>query len=258
MAFDKEFLTGVFEGIEDAGDRIEKVWKEYEAETNGLKISRDTILKESKGNKEKLEKLAQEREAEKTAAQKRIEELETQIKSSGTEETKAFYEAEKKQIQDMYASKLADTEKTIGQRNAAYDELNAKYLQVLKDTELDKAMDKHPNLDPAMKSILRDVFWARNQFEFQNVEGEERLLNKEFRDITDTLTAFLSVEEGKRFVLSNSTGGGATGSTLTKPSIGNPFTKGKENLDEQGRLLKENPAMYAQLKAQAEALAKSG
>jgi len=251
MALNKEFLTSVFEGIEKPDDRIEKVLKEYEADVTGLKVNRDQVLTENKGYKEKLEKLTADYGTEKTGFQKRIEELETKIKSSGSEETKAFYEAEKKQIQDMYAAKLTDAEKAIGQHKAAHDELYSEYLKVLKNTELDRAMDAFTNLDPGLKNVLRDVFWARYQFDFQNVEGERKLLNKEFRNISDTLTAFVGTDEGKRFILSSSTGGGAPGSASVKPPVKNPFVKGQENLTEQGRLFKENPTLFARLKAEA-------
>jgi len=253
----KEFLTGIFEGIEKPEERIEKVLKEYEADVTGLKVNRDQVLSENKTYKEKLDKLTSEYGTEKSGFQKRIEELESKIKSSGSEETKAFYEAEKKQLQDMYAAKLADAEKAIGQHKTAHDELYSEYLKVLKNTELDRAMDSLQNLDPGLKNALRDVFWARNQFDFQEVEGEKKLLNKEFRNIADTLTAYIGTDEGKRFILSNSTGGGATGSSVVKPPISNPFIKGKENLDEQARIIKENPALAASLKAQAAALPKT-
>jgi hypothetical protein len=36
-----------------------------------------------------------------------------------------------------------------------------------------------------------------------------------------------------------------------KPPYKNPFVKGRENLDEQARLLREEPEMYAKLKAAA-------
>jgi chromosome segregation ATPase len=253
MALNKDFLTGVFEGIEKPEERIEKVLKEYEADITGLKVNRDAVLSESKGYKEKLEKLAAEYGTEKSGFQKRIEELESRIKSSGSEETKAFYEAEKKQIQDMYAAKLAEADKAIGQHKAAHDELYSEYLKVLKNTELDRAMDGLQNLDPGLKNALRDVFWSRNQFDFQNVEGEKKLLNKDFHTIANTLADFISTDEGKRFILSNSTGGGATGSTSIKPPVKNPFVKGQENLDEQARLFRENKGLYESLKAQAAA-----
>jgi hypothetical protein len=261
MALDKEFLTGVFEGVEGAEERIGKVLKEFESETTGLRVNKDAILKESKDYKDKLEKLAAERESEKSGLQKRIEELENQVKASGGEELKAYYEAEKKKLEEMYAAKLTEQEKAIGLHKSERENLYSEYLKVLKNTELDRAMDSHSNLIPEMKNILRDVFWARNQFELTELDGVKKLLNPKdnYRSIEDTLKAFIATEEGKSFLLNNSTGGGATGGNIpNRPAIGNPFIKGKENLDEQGRLYKENPSLYASLKAQAEALAEGG
>ena len=251
MALDKEFLASL-DAIESAEERNEKILKEYEADLTGLKVKRDELLAESKERKEKLEQLAKEREAEKTGFQKRIAELESQAKASGSDETKAFYEAEKKQMQDLHAAKLAEQEKAIEQRAAAYDGLYADYLSVLKSTELDKAMDSIQNLDRAKANILRSTFWDRNQFDLQNVDNEKKLLNKDFRSIGDVLNAFIATDEGKFFLISNSTGGGATGSTSAKPQTANPFVKGKENLDEQARIFKENRTLYESLKQAAE------
>jgi len=251
---DKEFLTGVFEGVENAEERIGKVLKEYESDTTGLKVNRDAILNESKKHKADLEAFTQKSAEEKTGLQKRIEELENQIKASGGDELKAYYEAETKKLQEMYTAKLTEAEKAIGVHKSEQEKLYSEYLKVLKNTELDRSMDSLPNLRPELKNVLRDTFWARNQFELSELDGVKKLLTpKDYRSIDDTLKAFISTDEGKSFLLNNSTGGGATGgSTPGKPVIGNPFIKGKENLDEQAKLLKENPAMYASLKAQAE------
>jgi hypothetical protein len=106
-----------------------------------------------------------------------------------------------------------------------------------------------------MRSILRDVFWSRYRFDFKEIEqGKGKsLMSENYKSIADTLAAFISTEEGKRFQLANNSGGGATGSKNIKPSMTNPFDKETLNLTEQGRLLKENPALYNTLKAQAEA-----
>jgi hypothetical protein len=76
--------------------------------------------------------------------------------------------------------------------------------------------------------------------------------------MADLLNDFLNTNEGKLFLRNMNDGGGAPGSGVKSPVVTNPFTKGRENLDAQGKLYKENPAMFAQLKAQAEAAASSG
>jgi hypothetical protein len=254
MALNKEFLVGVNETMTD--EQVEKILKELETETTGLKVKNNEILGKNKEYKENLDKLTAEFGTKEADYQKRIEELDKQIKASGSDELKAYYEAEKKQIQDLSATKIAESDKKITAGQAAYDQLYGEYLKVLKNTELDQAMDKVNDLDPAMRSILRDVFWARHKFDFKEIEpGKEKsLMSDDFKSIADSLTAFIGTDEGKRFRVNGNTGGGATGSANVKPQIGNPFIKGKENFTEQGRLLKTNPALYNTLKAQAEAL----
>ena len=58
MAFDKAFITSTFTGATE--EQVEKALKEVEADTTGLRVNRDQILGESKGYKEKLEKLTTE------------------------------------------------------------------------------------------------------------------------------------------------------------------------------------------------------
>ena len=261
MAIDKEFLTGVF-GEAITEEQIAKIVKEKEDELTGIKVNRDTVLLESKGHKEKSETLARELEALKADHQKKMEELEAKLKASGSDELKAIYEADAKKLEEKYAAKVSEAEKQAGEKTTAYEALYSDYLKVLKNTELDRAMDAIPNLKPEAKNILRDVFWARNQFEFVELEGKKELRSSKetnYRSIADTLAAFIGTKEGKEFVLNENIGGGSTGSTGSKPTVtGNPFTKGKENLDEQARLFRENKPMYDQLKAQAEAAAKNG
>ena len=252
MALDKDFLTPIFEGIEGAEERIGKILKEYEADITGLKVNKDQILNESKATKDKLDKLNQEREAEKAELLKRIEEMEKQIKDSSTEATMEFYEAEKKKIEDMYAAKFAEQDRSIKQRETAYTELNAEYLKLMRNNELDRAIDGIQNLDNSKKNILRDVFLARNQFELQTVDGEKKMLNKDFRTIPDALNAFIATDEGKLFVLANSSGGNATGGNKPSiPSTPNPWAKETLNLTQQMIITKEQPALAKSLMAAA-------
>jgi hypothetical protein len=261
MAVDKEFLTGIF-GQAITEEQIAKIVKEKDDELTGIKINRDTVLTESKGHKEKSETLAKELETLKAEHQKKMEELEAKLKAAGGEELKAVYEAEATKLKEAHNAELLAAKTATEALQKSYNALDAEYLKVLKNTELDRAMDAITNLKPEAKNILRDVFWARNQFDFVDFDGKKELrTGKEsnYRTIADTLAAFINTKEGKEFVLNENNGGGSTGSTGSKPPVqGNPFTKGKENLDEQARLLRENKPMYDQLKAQAEAAAKDG
>jgi hypothetical protein len=252
MELDQEQLTGL--GLTE--EQKAGVVKLYETNVTGLKVKNNEVIAKSNEYKTNLEKLTKDYETEKSGYLKQIEDLDKQIKATGNDELKGLHEAEKKQISEAAAVKISELEKLIVQEKEAHGNLYGEYVKVLKNTELDQAMDKLNNLDPSMRSILRDVFWARYKFDFKEIEqGKGKsLMSDDYKSIGDTLTAFVSTDEGKRFQLANSTGGGATGSQNTKPHVGNPFIKGKENLDAQARLLKENPSLAASLKAQAEAI----
>jgi len=174
MALDRDFLTGVFEGITD--DQAEKVLKEYEASTTGLKVNSDKILAESRGYKEKLEKLNTEYGVKESEFQKQLEEMEAKIKASGADELKKIYEAEKLKFQEAHTAKYSETEKKLiaieAEKNAIYSD----YLKVLMDIEFEKAAEKFPDINPAGKAALRDVFTKRFQFEYTDYEGKKKIL----------------------------------------------------------------------------------
>jgi hypothetical protein len=82
----------------------------------------------------------------------------------------------------------------------------------------------------------------------------EKILSTDgnFRTVKDALNAYLSGAEGKVFLQPGGSGGGAPGSGTAKPPFtANPWSGKTLNLTEQARLLKENPALAATLKAQA-------
>ena len=252
MAFNEEFLTGVFEGIENPADRIQKVLKEYEADVTGLKVNRDQVLTENKGHKEKAEKLTQEWAAKEAEYKKQLEEYDKQIKSSGKEELKSWYDGELKKAQGVYQSQIEEAGKKVAAVETEKGKIFGEYLDLLKSVEFEKAAEKINNLDQSKKAILRDVFFKRNDFEFKELDGNKKFLHKASnRDVEDSLQSFIGTDEGKFFLLANSTGGGAQGSTSVKSNINNPFKKETWNVTEQMLLLKEKPELAAQLKAQA-------
>jgi len=252
MAFDKAFLTSLFEGIEKPDDRIEKALKEYEADITGLKVNRDQVLAENKGYKEKSEKLTQEWAAKEAEYKKQLEEYDKQIKSSGKDELKSWYEGELKKAQGVYQSQLEEAGKKTSSVEAENARLFGEYVDLLRNVEFEKAAEKIKNLDQEKKAILRDVFFKRNEFEFKEFDGIKKFLHKASnRDVGDSLQSFIGTDEGKFFLLANGTGGGATGSASVKSGINNPWKKETFNLTEQMLLTKEKPELAAQLKAQA-------
>jgi len=247
---DKDFIAGVFEGATE--EQIGKVLKEFETDVTGLKVNRDQILSESKSHKEKLDKLNSDYSAKEAEYKKQLEELDKQIKSSGKDDLKNYYEAEIKKAQGVYQAQLEEARKTASTYEAEKNQLYDEYVKVLRNVEFEKAAEKISNLNPTMKACLRDVFFARNQFDFTEVDKVKKFLNKEgYKDVNDSLMSFIGTDEGKSFLLANVNGGGASGSGSKITSTNNPYKKETFNLTEQMRLEKEKPELAAQLKAQA-------
>ena len=253
MAFDKTFLDGVFEGVEGADVRIDKIIKEYESDVTGLKVKNNELLSKNKEFNGSIEKLNTDYGVKEADFLKQIEGLNAQIKASGGEESKAIYEAEVKKLQEMYTAKLNEAEKSTVQQKTAYEGLYAEYLQTLENTEYDKAMNKHPNLKPELKEALRSVLRDRNRFELTDIDGVKSLRNPKdnYKTIDDTVAAFIATDEGKSFLLNNNSGGGASGSTSAKQTTNNPYKKESWNFTEQMILEKNKPEEAARLKAQA-------
>ncbi len=248
MALNKEFLVGA--GVTE--DQAEIILKEFDAETTGLKVKRDQLLAADKAHKEKYDKFAAEHETSAAAFQKQIEDLEAKLKASGSDELKAYYEAEIKKTNEMFTAKLTEGDKVKAELETKNKTLSDKFIGLWKATELDKAMDKLPNLDPGQRGILRDLFWVRHQFDVTKIDDKEELRNGEYKTIQDVLFAYVATDEGKRFLLAGNSGGGAQGGASAKGYNGqNPWAKDSVNLTEQARLLKENPSLAVTLKAQA-------
>jgi hypothetical protein len=224
MAIDKDFLNGIFEGVEGADVRIDKILKEYESDVTGLKVKNNELLSKNKEFNGSIEKLTAEHGTKEADFLKKIESLEAQIKASGGDELKAVYEGEVKKLQEMYTAKLTEAEKSTTQQKTVYDGLYAEYLRTLENTEYDRAMNKHPNLRPEMKEALRSILRDRNKFELTDLEGVKSLRNPKdnYKTIEDVVTAFVATEEGKSFVLCNSTGGGASGGSKQGVTGGMP------------------------------------
>jgi hypothetical protein len=251
MPVTKEFLTGVNNAITE--DQITAILKEYDSDLTGIKINRDEIKKERDGFKANSDKLTVELTAKETGHKKQIEELEKQIKASGSDELKAYYEAENKKLAEMSNARLTEAGEKYAAMETRQNETYVKLVNTLREVEFEKAAEKVNNIDPAKKAMLRDLFFTRNQFDFVTTDGVERFLSKDgsYKTVNDIFQSFIATEEGKFFLLANSTGGGASGSSSTKSSVNNPYKKETFNLTEQMILEKENPEKAASLKAQA-------
>jgi chromosome segregation ATPase len=245
---DKDFLTTVFDGVESADERIEKVMKEYESDVTGLKVNKDKVLEEKKALETKFKEL----ETGSLSLKETIKQLEEKAGSSGSEADKAFFEAEKKKLEDMYKAQTNELSASVQKRETEYNALYEKYCDSYKTAEFDKALDGMA-VNPAMRGILRTAFFAAHNFGWTKVEGDDKFLDKDYKTLKDALKTYLTTDEGKLFIVNNNSGGGAASGKGVKNPLRNPFAKETLNLSEQGRMIRENPTLAAQMKAMAEA-----
>ena len=200
MSINAEFLKTALSGEGDVESKIAKIMTEYEVDVNGLKTNKQTILQE----KEALEAKFKALETEKTGFDAKIKEYEDKIKKSGSDDTKAFYEAELKKLTTDHETKLKalQTERDTAAAEAAQYIANDEFSKATKDL----------NIRPELRDDLRDVLYARNKFERKTIEGEKKYLNTESRNVKDVLSAYLQTDAGKAYLLNGNSGGGAGGS----------------------------------------------
>jgi predicted RNase H-like nuclease (RuvC/YqgF family) len=244
MALDKDFLVGVFDGVENAEERIEKVLKEYDTDVTGIKVNREQILSEKKAIEEKYREI----ENTNTSLQERLKELKEKMKKSGSEEAKQFYEAEKKKLEEQYATQLAERDAKLSRLDAENKELSQKYVENSLRSEFIRSIEGLP-VNPKTLDAFQDLFLMRNKFKLTPYEGKEKFLTEDFRDMKNVINAFITTDTGKMFLLQNNSGGGSEGSKNVQVPMQNPWAKETLNLTKQAQILKENPDLAARFKS---------
>lgn len=203
MPINAEFLKTALSGDGELDAKIAKIMSEYEVDVNGLKSNRDTILQEKNGLETKFRAL----ETEKSGFDTKIKELEDKIKNSGNDDTKAFYEAELERANEAHTAELTRLQ---GERDSAIAEAS----RYIANDEFASAT-KDFNIRPELRDDLRDVLYARNKFERKTIDGQQKYLNAESRNVKDVLGAYLLTDAGKAYLLNGSSGSGASGSKTT-------------------------------------------
>jgi hypothetical protein len=254
MAIDKEFLAPRFEGREDAEKQISAIIAEYERTNLPLVKNRDDILAEKKAGDKKTAEL-QEKYAALEAAYK---ELNEKLESGLPDKERQIFQAEIEKLKTAIGRMTDDSGKTKAEYEAKIGKLSAEKNDYILSEEINKLIAANPAIFEAAKESggLAKRFFAdhpRTEFEPYDYGGKKEYVNKAGKKMADLLNDFLNTNEGKLFLRNMNDGGGAPGSSTTKPPTKNPFVKGQENLDEQARLLKENRGLYESLKAQAAA-----
>ena len=244
MAFDVTFLTETLSGEGEVGSKVQKIIAEYEADVKGLKITNSDL----KAEKQKAADRMAELEKANSEFDKQISELSEKVKKAGSEDAKAFYDA---QLEKLSKEHQATVQKLTKERDAVVDRVT----NLMGISEFDKALEGEDGvalpIRSEMRGALRDLLYTRHKFERKEIDKAEMLLTSENKTVKDVLTAYLSTPEGKYFLVENSSGGGAGGSSSSSSSGKNPWKKETMNLTEQSKLVRENPTLAARYKAEA-------
>jgi chromosome segregation ATPase len=217
MPIDAKFLSDVLAADGDVESKKAKILAEYEADLNGLKVNRDTILQEKNGIETKLKGY----ETQEAEYKKQIAELGEKIKKAGTDDLKTYYEAQLNDLKTAHDAEL----KSLKDEASKYRE---EALKFYRNNEFDMAI-KEVQIRPEVRDDLRDLFYARNQFERKEIDGQVKYINGEGRNVKNVLDAYLQTEAGKFYLANGNSGGGAGGSK--SPAAGGAKTMKRADFD---------------------------
>lgn len=256
MAFSVEEISQIIAGdgeVSDVAKEIAtKIISLHEDDVKGLKGTNLELKDEKRKLKERYDaEIAKFAETEKDY-QEQVRLAKEAASSGSSEEQKKYYDTQLARLEEIYKSQLTMKDKTISEKESELVALQRKDLIRSQEAEFYKEVQK-TNAAPVMFDVLKNmvigqgdnfaphdtpdgtVFWATDS-------SGETMRNR--------LDKILASEQGKHFVVFNSSGSGAEGSSRTSGYSGvNPFKTG--NLTEQQRLYREDPKLYESLKKEA-------
>ncbi len=249
MAFTKEEVEKILAGQEENEKKIESILNLYNEDLNGLKMTRDDLKREKQILKEKFDELTAKtaKDAEDFAA------LQKQLEANSPDEIKKAFEQKQTELESSYKGALSQRDDTIKdlteKLNASMEsEHSLKCMQ-----NFNEALTKY-DVEPTSRDDLFGLIFGLkcSNFSERDLGNGMQLIDKDGRTVESAVRTFFETPFGKKFLKNTSTGGGAgTGSAGSAPTQINPFKKETFNLSEQARLYRENPELYAQMKAAA-------
>lgn len=224
MAFDNQFLSAFFEGIENAEERINKVMYEHETDVAGLKRANIDL----KTEKEKIVEQHKTILGQKEALEAAVKELNEKLESGLPDKEKQYFQAEIDKYKANAANTAAEMNRQIAEKESKIKELDAEHHNYICQAEFNELVNSDSSIIPELRESLRKLFFVDNQFEWVEVNGTRQLLNKMFKNMKDALSIFLETPAGQHFRMARNNGGGAMGSAR---GIGNGNTVSREQFN---------------------------
>jgi len=188
-------------------DALKLVEELFKAENLGLVQKKDELLANEVKLKEKLAAL----ETAATESNKKIGELDSQLKKNSPEDTKKWYEGQLKEAQSKFEQEVAGI-------TADRDKYRESHYTRVRDDAINEAVKDIKFVDG-----LRDGFISlammRNQFKPIEVDGKTAFTNQDNKTLQAVLHELSLSNEGKAYIKNGNQGGGAQGGN-NKPGTG--------------------------------------
>jgi hypothetical protein len=187
------------DGTMKEDDAVKLVEESFKAENLGLVGKRDELL----ANEIKLKEKITAMETSTTEANKKIGELETQLKKNSPEENKKYYESQLSEAKTKFEQEIAGVA-------ADRDKYRESHFTRVRDDAVNEAVKDIQFIDG-----LRDGFislaMTRNQFKPIEVDGKTAFTNQDNKTLQAVLHELSLSKEGKAYIKNGNQGGGSQG-----------------------------------------------
>ena len=187
------------DGTMKEDDAVKLVEESFKAENLGLIQKRDELL----GNEIKLKERITAMESTASETNKRIGELDAQLRKNSPEENKKFYEGQIAEAKAKFEQELAGV-------TADRDKYKESHFTRVRDDAINEAVKDIQFMDG-----LRDGFISlammRNQFKPIEVDGKTAFTNQDNKTLQAVLHELSLSKEGKAYIKNGNQGSGAQG-----------------------------------------------
>ena len=252
MAIEKDQLTKIMSDEGEIGSKADSILalinEEVESQLTRVKLNREEI------KEEKTAEIAKRHAAEKQVADltEQNAKLQKQLEDSSPDSIQKIWEQKLQDAANMHATQQSELQKEIESLKRDKETLLVSQKKLECTEEFNRAI-RGKNIAPECLEDFQNYVLGPDCYKFSlkpTGDGDKQIYaTKEgltIKQVTDQacLTTF-----GKNCILNNSFGGGAEGGSRGTSAKDNPFIT--KNLTAQLQLMRDNPQLYEQMKAQA-------
>jgi hypothetical protein len=180
-------------------DAIKLVEEQFKASNLGLIQKRDELLANEVKLKEKITAL----ETAATDSNKKIGELDAQLKKNSPEENKKYYEGQLHEAKTKFEQEIAGV-------TADRDKYRESHFNRVRDDAINEAVKDIQFID-GLKDGFISIAMMRNQFKPIEVDGKTAFTNQDNKTLQAVLHEFSLSKEGKAYIKNGNQGSGAQG-----------------------------------------------